>query len=168
MHMTSEQRKLIEDKMNWAKVEFEANGGELTPMCFLISPGGIEPVSARCSRAEKHAMYRRLSKIASRRSAEAMLLVSDAWSAKADPQNDETNLPVRYRSNRTEAINAYLIAADGSAIASGCLPYLRSGHQILWGKLEILEPDPAKKVRLHQFMIPRWDIPATFGYGGPN
>ena len=59
--------------------------------------------------------------------------MSDAWSAKVDPLNDETGLPVRYRSNKTEVISGYLIAPDGSAIAAGTLPYVRLEDQIIWG-----------------------------------
>jgi hypothetical protein len=170
MHVTSEQRKLIEDKMNWAKAEFEANNGSLTPVCFVIHPSGIEAITVKWSeRSEKHAAYQQLSQIASERCAETLLFVSDVWEAKVDPGNDETGLPVRYRSNRTELLNAGLIAPDGSVIATGRLPYVRlEDDQIIWGGFEIVEPDPAKKVRLHQYMIPRWDIPAIFAYGGPN
>ncbi len=153
--------------MNWAKAEFEANNGSLTPVCFVVHPGGTEAIVVDWgNRSEKHKMYRQLSQTASELCAEVVLLVSDAWSAKVDPRNDETGLPVRYRSNKTEVISGYLIAPDGSAIATGSLPYVRLENQIIWGELEIEEPDPAKKVRLHQYMIPRWDIPAIFGYGG--
>jgi hypothetical protein len=165
--VTSDQRKLIEDKMSWAKIEFETNDGELTPVCFVVHPGGTEAIVVDWgNRSEKHKMYRQLSQTASELCAEVVLLVSDAWSAKVDPRNDETGLPVRYRSNKTEVISGYLIAPDGSAIATGSLPYVRLENQIIGGELEIEEPDPAKKVRLHQYMIPRWDIPAIFGYGG--
>lgn len=167
-HLTSEQRKLIEEKMSWAKAKFEDNNGGLDPVCFVVHPRGIEAITVTWSdRSEKHAAYQQLSQIASDRCAETLLFVSDMWEAKVD-RNDETGLPARYRSNRTELLNADLIAPDGSVIAMGRLPYVRLEEQIIWGKLEIVEPDPAKRVRLHQCMIPRWDIPAIFGYGGPK
>ena len=158
-HVTSDQRKLIEQTMTRAKTEFEANNGSLTPICFVVHPGGIEatPCPWR-DRSEKYATYEQLSRIAGERSAEAVLLVTDVWIAKVDPRNDEhLTLPPRYRSDRTEAINAYLIAPDGLVIANGLWPYLRSGAQILWGELEISEPNPSKRERHHQFMIPPWD-----------
>ena len=154
--------------MNWAKAEFKANNESLTPVCFVIHQGGIEAITVKWSdRSEKHAAYQQLSQIASDRCAETLLFVGDAWEAKVD-RNDETGLPARFRPNRTELLYADLIAPDGSVIATGRLPYVRlEDDQIIWGEFEIVEPDPAKKVRLHQFMIPRWDIPAIFGYGGP-
>src|SRR5580704_11473002 len=106
-HVTSGQRKLIEEKMNWAKTEFEADDRSLTPICFLIHSGGIEAIPCPWySSSEKYAVFRQVSQIAKERCAESLLLVSDAWVAKVDPRNDEhLTLPVRYRSNRTNAIN---------------------------------------------------------------
>ena len=76
--LTSEQRKLIEDKMSWAKAEFEANDGGLNPVCFVVHPRGIEAITVKWSdRSEKHAAFQQLSQIASERCAETLLFVSD-------------------------------------------------------------------------------------------
>ena len=49
--------------MNWAKGEFEANDGSLTPVCFVVDPGGIEAIVVDWgSRSEKHKMYHSLAK----------------------------------------------------------------------------------------------------------